>query len=78
MGGRGSSDGIYRTRSRAEPTKLATVMLGRRNDRVNASGPAGLYRCVIPDRSGVDQILIVGIYISSENSEYELLIQIQF
>ena len=63
VSGRGSGEDIYRTRS----AKLATVMLGRRN--LSASGPTGLYHCVIPDRSGVDQTLFVGIYSSSENSE---------
>ena len=65
---RGSGDVIYRSRSRAEPTKLGSVSLGRR-DNMNASGLTGLYRCLIPDRSGVDQTLIVGLYSSRKNSE---------
>ena len=67
---RSSGNDIYRSRSGAgskSSTRLATVMLGRQNP--NASGPTGLYRCVIPDRSGVEQTLILGIYSSSENSE---------
>ena len=68
MNSRGSGDVIYRSRSRAEPTKLGSVSLGRRNN-MNAGGLTGLYRCVIPDRSGVDQTLIVGLYSSRENSE---------
>ena len=36
---------------------------------MNAGGLTGLYRCVIPDRSRVDQTLIVGLYSSRENSE---------
>ncbi len=70
MNGRGSGDAIYRSRIRAEPTKLASLMLGRRDNK-NASGLTGLYRCVIPDRSGVEQTLIVGIYSSHENSEIQ-------
>ena len=69
--GRGSGDVIYRSRSRAEPTNLASVSLGRR-DNMNTSGLTGLYHCVIPDRSGVDQTLIVGIYSSRENSELNI------
>lgn len=71
--GRSSSENIYRVRSSAESkssTKLNAVMLGRRD--VNASGPTGLYRCVIPDRFGVDQTFIIGIYSSHENSELGL------
>ena len=70
---RGSSEDIYRIRSNAGSSgKLASVMLGRRD--VNAIGPTGLYRCVIPDRFGVDQTLIVGIYFSSNNSELENIV----
>lgn len=71
---RSSGDDIYRTRSGAKSkssTKLATVMLGRQNP--SARGPTGLYHCIIPDRSGVDQTLIVGIYSSSENSELPII-----
>ena len=67
MNGHGSGDVIYRSRSRAGSTTLASVSLGRR-DNMNANGLTGLYRCVIPDRSGVDQTLIVGVYSSNENS----------
>ena len=58
-------------------TKLASaVNLGRR-DNMNTSGLTGLYRCVIPDRSGVDQTLIVGIYSSRKNSELNIPIFIE-
>ena len=69
---RSSGEYIYRTRSGAESissTRLATIMLGRRDERPNAREPTGLYRCVIPDRHGIDQTLIVGVYSSNENSE---------
>lgn len=69
---RSSGEDIYRIRSGAESmssTSLATVMLGRRDERPNARRPTGLYRCVIPDRHGINQTLIVGVYSSNENSE---------
>ena len=63
---RSSGEDIYRIRT----TRLATIMLGRRDKRPNAArGPTGLYRCVIPDRHGINQTLIVGVYSSIENSE---------
>ena len=68
---RSSAEDVYRMRSGAKSTSLtnlASVILGRRNTSA-ASGPTGLYRCIIPDRSGVDQTLIVGIYFSHDNSE---------
>ena len=69
---RNSGEDIYRIRSGAGSmlsTRLATIMLGRRDERSNARGPTGLYRCVIPDRHGINQTLIVGVYSSNENSE---------
>ena len=69
---RGSGEDIYRIRSGAESmssTSLATTMLGRRDERPDARGPTGLYQCVIPDRHGINQTLIVGVYSSNENSE---------
>ena len=47
----------------------ATVRLHRRN---GATGPTGLYHCVIPDSSGVNQTLFVGIYTNRENSKLKL------
>ena len=52
---RSSGEDIYRTRNGAESIssmRLATIML----ERPNARGPTGLYRCVIPDRHGINQI----------------------
>ena len=69
---RSSGEDIYRIRSGAESMssmRLATIMLGRRDERLNARGPIGLYRCIIPDRHGINQMLIVGVYSSNENSE---------
>ena len=54
---------IYRDRT------SATVRLHRRR---SVTGPTGLYHCVIPDGSGVNQTLFVGIYTSIENSELKL------
>ena len=54
-----AGENIYRDRT------SATVRLHRRN---GATGPTGLYHCVIPDSSGVDQTLFVGIYTIRENS----------
>ena len=67
-----SGEDIYGTRSGAESmssTRLATIMLGCRDERPNDRGPTGLYRCVIPGRHGINQTLIVGVYSSNENSE---------
>ena len=72
---RSSGQDIYRMRSGAESTtstRLAAVTLGHRNSSA-ASGPMGLYRCVIPDSSGVDQTLTVGIYSSHDNSKLNIL-----
>ena len=38
------------------------VRLNRRN---NATSPTGVYRCEIPDASGTNQTLYVGIYVES-------------
>lgn len=76
VGSRGSGGDIYRSRTTAEPTKPGTVMLGCRDQRPNANGPTGLYSCIIRDRHGVKQTLIVGIYSSHENSELQLHAQI--
>ena len=45
------------------------MRLHRRN---GATGPTGLYQCVIPDSSGVEQTLFVGIYTTRENSKLKL------
>ena len=42
------------TRSR----RSSAVLLNRRSSAV---GPTGLYRCVVPDRSGVDRELYIGV-----------------
>ena len=42
------------TRSR----RSSAVLL---NCKSNAVGPTGLYRCVVPDRSGVDRELYIGV-----------------
>ena len=63
---------IYRDRTGADSVSSmsdATVRLNRRN---GATGPTRLYHCVIPDSSGVDQTLVVGIYTSRENSKLKL------
>ena len=68
----GSSGHIYHDRTGAESASSmseATVRLHRRN---GATGPTGLYQCVIPDSSGVDQTLFVGIYTTRENSKLKL------
>ena len=44
----------------------------RLHRRRSVTGPTGLYHCVIPDGSGVNQTLFVGIYTSIENSELKL------
>ena len=36
----------------------SAVLLNRRSSAV---GPTGLYRCVVPDRSGVDRELYIGV-----------------
>ena len=38
--------------------RSSAVLLNRRNSTV---GPTGLYRCVVPDRSGVDRELYIGV-----------------
>ena len=63
LGSKGAGGNIYRDRTGA------TVRLHRRND---ATGPTGLYHCVIPDSSGVDQTLFVGIYTIRENSKLKV------
>ena len=63
---------IYRGRTGAESASSmsdATLRLHRRND---ATGPTGLYHCVVPDSSGLDQTLFVGIYTIGENSKLKL------
>ena len=63
---------IYRSRTGAESassTSDASVRLHRRN---GVTGPTGLYHCVIPDSSRVDQMLFVGIYTIRENSKLKL------
>ena len=72
LGSNGAGGDIYHDRTGAESassTSDATVRLHRRN---GATGPTGLYHCVIPDSSGVEQTLFVGIYTSSENSKFKL------
>ena len=69
---RGAGGNIYRSRTGAESTSSmsdATVRLNRRN---GATGPTGLYRCVISDSYGVEQTLFVGIYTSNVNSKLML------
>ena len=68
--------GLNHVTKLASAVNLASVSLGRR-DNMNTSGLTGLYRCVIPDRSGVDQTLIVGIYSSRKNSELNIPIFIE-
>ena len=73
LGSNGAGGDIYRDRTGADSassTNDATVTLNRRN---GATGPTGLYYCVIPDSSGVDQTLFVGIYIIRENSNFNEL-----
>ena len=73
LGNDGSGDDIFRGRRDydASPGELGSVRLHRRNDVVS---PVGLYGCVIPDASGVNQNLYVGIYTTSDNSEYVYLL----
>ena len=59
LGSNDAGGNIYQDRTGA------TVRLHRRN---GAIGPTGLYHCVIPDSSGVDQTLFVGAYTIRENS----------
>ena len=63
LGSKGAGGNVYRDRT------SATVRLHRRNA---ATGPTGLYHCVIPDSSGVEQTLFVGIYTTSDNSKLNL------
>jgi hypothetical protein len=72
---RGSGADIYRIRSGVQSSssiRPATIMLGRRDKRAIANGSTGLYHCIIPDRYGINQRLIVDVYSSSENSEFNL------
>ena len=68
LGSNGAGGDIYHERTGAESASSmsdATVRLHRRN---GATGPTGLYHCVVPDSSGVDQTLFLGIYTTRENS----------
>ena len=72
LGSSGSGGGIYQDRTggdSAAPQTAATVRLNHRN---GATGPTGLYRCVISDSYGVEQTLFVGIYTSNVNSKLML------
>ena len=72
LGSNGAGENFYHDRTGADSASSmsdATVRLHRRN---SATGPTGLYHCVIPDSSGVDQTLFVGIYTNRENSKLKL------
>ena len=76
LGSNGAGGDIYHERTGAESASSmsdATVRLHRRN---GATGPTGLYHCVIPDSSGVEQTLFVGIYTSRENCKLVSLVWI--
>ena len=45
------------------------VRLNRRDD---AQSPTGVYRCEIPDASGTEQSIYVGLYLESEGNNYIL------
>ena len=57
LGSSGAGGDIYRDRTGADPTSSMSDATVRLNHRNGATGPTGLYHCVIPDSSGVEQTL---------------------
>ena len=72
LGSNGAGGNIYRDRTGAESASSTSDATVRLHHRRSATGPTGLYHCVIPDSSGVDQTLFVGIYTNRENSKLNL------
>ena len=72
LGSSVSGGGIYQDRTDGDPAAPQTAATVRLNHRNGATGPTGLYRCVISDSYGVEQTLFVGIYTSNVNSKLML------
>ena len=72
LGSRGAGGDIYRYRTGAESASTTSDATVRLNYKNGTTGPTGLYHCVLPDSSGVDQMLFVGIYTIRENSKLKL------